>query len=999
MDTLPQVTAGTQGSAPRPATSLVLIPEMKVDPAWYGQRHAARLQHLPDLKPATLQAHFQAEGDALGLDPNPSFLLSHWMTASDYARRAAAHAPAEDYIRSAGTLRHSAHWLFDEERYQTLNPKVGDAVQKRNMISGYVHYLRSRTPDDASPHALFNATYYRQLAGLPAETSAFLHFLTVGQFEGLSPHPLFDTEHYLETATIPEGIGRERTFTCALHHFIRLGLARDVPPIPDFDPEFYRARYPDVAEAIAKKTVRSAFEHFLRFGQQAGRQPNAFFSHEDYVWYNPDVGREMRDAGLVSSFEHFMAFGARRGLRAHRPAHVVAVPELHAKGIFEQRARIAAQLALHDGLTLPAADAPRLSLIIPVHDNFVFTVALLAQIEREARATPDVLVEAIVVDNGSSDRTRELEALVGGVRVIRTAAQSGYTIACNQGAAAARGEILVFLNNDIELTPGLLARIPRALSDPGVGVAGARIVGAAGQLQEAGSLLFRDGSAAGLGRGQDPTLPIYLAPRDVDYVSGCFLCVRRALFEEMGGFDELFSPGYYEDTDFCLRVRGRGLRVAYDPSLTIYHYEYASYSKGRPPSSSGALMRRKRRAFVQKNRALLAVQPVAAEQPLLQAAFPPGRDRPPRVLLVEDRLPAEAAGSGFTRTYDTLCAMTAAGMAVSVWALHQRVAESLPDWTRGAWSVLPRIDGPKTVADLLREQGDAFDVVWVCRTHNWRALRQAVRQWRDARSHRRVVVDTEAVESLRAAALLERAPEPMREAEVLAAIRAEAPELDSVDAVAAVNRRDADWLQRAFGIAPAVLSFSFTVTPGPAGFDARSGLLFVGAIYGTDTPNYLSLRWMIEKVMPMLSETMPGLRLIVAGHQDKAVPPIASAFANRIDWLGEVADLAPLFNAARVFVAPTLFAGGRPHKVEHAAARGLPCVVTPVLADQLREPDGSTFPIVAKGWAPEDFAAAVQALYTDRALWEATRAAGLRHIARHCDAAQYAATVVEVARG
>jgi GT2 family glycosyltransferase len=694
-----------------------------------------------------------------------------------------------------------------------------------------------------------------------------------------------------------------------------------------------------------------------------------------------------------------MAFGARRGLRAHRPAHTIPVPEVHAKGIFEQRARITAQLALHEGLALPAAEAPRVSFIIPAHDNFAFTVALLAQIDREARATPDVPAETIVVDNGSTDRTRELEALVRGVRVIRTPRRSGYTVACNQGAAAAQGEILVFLNNDIELTPGLLARIPRALEDPGVGVAGARIVGAAGQLQEAGSLLFRDGSAAGLGRGQDPTLPIYLAPRDVDYVSGCFLCVRRALFEELGGFDEVFSPGYYEDTDFCLRVRARGLRVAYDPSLTIHHYEYASYSKGRPPSSSGALMRQKRRDFLRKNRALLAAQPVAAEQPLLRLAFPPGRDRPPRVLLVEDRVPAETAGSGFTRSYDTLRAMTAAGMTVSVWSLHQRVAEALPDWTRGAWSVLPQIGGPKSIADLLRDQGDAFDVVWVCRTHNWRALRHAVRQWRDARSHRRLVVDTEALEALRAVSLLERAPEPMTEAEALAAIRAEVPDLDAADAVVAVSRRDAAWLQRAVGVAPALLGHSFAVPPGPAGFDARSGLLFAGAIYGADSPNYLSLRWLVDKVLPLLFPAMPGLRLAVAGHRACELPPIESAFADRIDWLGEVADLGPLFNAARVFVAPTLFAGGRPHKVEHAAARGLPCVVTPVLAEQLREPDGSAFPMVAQGWAAEDFAAAVRQLHDDRALWEARRAAGLRHSAQHCDAARYAATVVEIARG
>jgi len=983
-----------------PAARSLLLPEMRVDPEWYILRHAALVQALPRLTPAALEQHFRQRGDGLGADPNPWFLLSHYIVTSRYAERAPTHAPAEDYIRHAGPARWTPHWLFDEARYQRLHPKVADAVQKRNIVSGYVHFLRRGQGEGLSPHVLFNAAHYREAARLPPEADAWLHFLRIGQFDGLSPHPLFDAEHYLQAGALVDATGRDKPFTSALHHFVQRGIRGAVAPIPDFEPDFYLAKYPDVAEWLAAQPGRSAFAHFLEHGQQEGRQPNPYFSAADYAWYNPGVEAEARAAGLDSLFAHFLAHGARRGLRAHRPAHTVAVPELHAKAIFEQRARIASQLALHEGLALPEHDAPDVSFVLPVRDNVTFTLSLLGQLEREARAAPAVPMEVILVDNGSRDETRELGQSIPGLRVLRSEAATGYTIACNRGAAMARGAILVFLNNDIEVTPGLLPRIRRSLAGPDVAVSGARIVNAAGQLQEAGSLLWRDGSAAGLGRGRDPTLPAFLAPRDVDYVSGCLLCIRREVFEELGGFDEAFSPGYYEDTDLCLRVRASGRRVVYDPTLVIYHYEYASYSKGRPPSSSAALMARNRRAFVEKNRALLAALPGPAETTPMRAAFAGTAARALRVLLIEDRLPAAAAGSGFTRSADVLAAMTRAGMLVKVWSLHERAAAELPHWARGAWSVLPRIDGPQTVAELLRQRGDEFDLVWVCRTHNFRALRAPLLQWREARTGRRVVADTEAVAALRPAAVMQRAATPLPEAEILAAIRGEAPELGSADAIVAVNRRDADWLGRAFARSPVVLGHRFDVTPGEAPFAARSGLLFLGAIYGADSPNQISIAWLIDEVFPRLAERLPGVRLSIAGRQDPAVPPPSAATADdRIALLGEVAALGPLFDAHRVFVAPTLYAGGLPHKVENAAAHGLPVVATPLLAEQLRRPGEPDFVVQPEDATPEAFAAAVARLYTDQALWEACRAQGLRHVAAACDPARFDAEVVRIAHG
>ena len=87
-------------------------------------------------------------------------------------------------------------------------------------------------------------------------------------------------------------------------------------------------------------------------------------------------------------------------------------------------------------------------------------------------------------------------------------------------------------------------------------------------------MVFRDGSAAKFG-AFDPALtaPIYNFVRDVDYCSGALLATPRALFEQLGGFDPAFAPGYYEDTDYCFKLRDKGYRVLVQPEATVIHME------------------------------------------------------------------------------------------------------------------------------------------------------------------------------------------------------------------------------------------------------------------------------------------------------------------------------------------------------------------------------------------------------------------------------------------
>jgi GT2 family glycosyltransferase len=188
-------------------------------------------------------------------------------------------------------------------------------------------------------------------------------------------------------------------------------------------------------------------------------------------------------------------------------------------------------------------------------------------------------VEVIVADDGSDASFHapldELVARHDRVRLVRNETNGGYIAAVNAGAATASNDVLVFLNNDTVLLPGWLEALVQTLRDrPGTGVVGGRLLYPDGRLQEAGCAIFRDGSATKLGFGDsDPTSPYYAYPRTVDYVSGALLATPRALFERLGGLDRAFGFGYYEDGDYCFRVRREGLDTMYQPRSVVVHVE------------------------------------------------------------------------------------------------------------------------------------------------------------------------------------------------------------------------------------------------------------------------------------------------------------------------------------------------------------------------------------------------------------------------------------------
>ncbi|MDX1643887.1 MAG: glycosyltransferase, partial [Thermoanaerobaculia bacterium] len=301
---------------------------------------------------------------------------------------------------------------------------------------------------------------------------------------------------------------------------------------------------------------------------------------------------------------------------------------------------LGAFLAGEERLRLDAASEPKVSVVLVLYNRADMTLGCL----RTVAAEVDVPYEVVVVDNASSDETPALLDRIDGVKVLSNAENRGFVEAANQAARGANGEYLLLLNNDAELERGSVhAALEVFDREPEVGAVGGMILRLDGRLQEAGSIVWSDGSCLGYGRGDAPGHPAYMFRRDVDFCSGAFLLTPQQIFQDLGGFDERFSPAYYEETDYCLRLRERGLRTVYEPRARIRHYEFASFDSAE---RAVALQARNHAKFAAKHRERLSGQ-LPPDPANLHRARTPGNA--PRVLYIDDRVPHTSLGSGFPR--------------------------------------------------------------------------------------------------------------------------------------------------------------------------------------------------------------------------------------------------------------------------------------------------------------------------------------------------------------
>jgi len=246
----------------------------------------------------------------------------------------------------------------------------------------------------------------------------------------------------------------------------------------------------------------------------------------------------------------------------------------HGRNLIEGEFKIGDLYREKGKINFPYAENPKVSIIIPVYNQVHYTYACLVSILEN---TGEFDYEIIIADDVSTDATKEIDKFVTGLVIARNESNQGFLKNCNNAAKKARGEYIFFLNNDTTVQKDWLPPLIRLLeSDKSIGMVGSKLIYPDGRLQEAGGIIWSDGSGWNYGRCDDPNKPEYNYVRDVDYISGAAIMLSRKLWEDIGGFDERYAPAYCEDSDLAFEVRKRGRRVVYQPLSVVTHFEGVS---------------------------------------------------------------------------------------------------------------------------------------------------------------------------------------------------------------------------------------------------------------------------------------------------------------------------------------------------------------------------------------------------------------------------------------
>jgi GT2 family glycosyltransferase len=223
-------------------------------------------------------------------------------------------------------------------------------------------------------------------------------------------------------------------------------------------------------------------------------------------------------------------------------------------------------------------ETPKISIIIANYKNHYLTyLASVAALSSNCLFPFEILC----VDDGSSQKyIDDLKKTNIPINVLELKQNMGFAIANNSGAECARGEYLLFINNDVFLEKGAINEMAKAFEfKEDCFIVGSVLQFPDGIMQEAGATIQSDGYPIRHGR-DDPKFKLRKLPRfqTVDYVSGACLMIRKSDFLAMGGFDEKYSPAYYEDTDLCMRSLLYRKKVYLASRANCYHIENATTS-------------------------------------------------------------------------------------------------------------------------------------------------------------------------------------------------------------------------------------------------------------------------------------------------------------------------------------------------------------------------------------------------------------------------------------
>ncbi len=678
-------------------------------------------------------------------------------------------------------------------------------------------------------------------------------------------------------------------------------------------------------------------------------------------WFMPDIRRWVRKALVFVRYHH--ALGGWGGVRTAVGRRLSRLYRRHEEtSVFKASGATVLPRLPVGPISFPTVESPQVSIVIPSYGQHEVTADCLRGIFIHP---PSVGFEVIVADDAFETPFEPANLAIEGVEVLRNRENLGFLQTCNAAVSKARGERILLLNNDTVVMPGAIDAMWATFERfSNVGAVGAQLLYPDGRLQEAGGIVWRDGSGWNWGRDEDPSEPRYNYVREADYCSAAALMVDAQLWKTLGGFDERFSPCYYEDTDLCFAISEQGMRVLYQPAAKVIHLEGVSHGTDLATGQK-AYQVKNQSTFVTKWQNRLARHAPNGENPFREC----DREKCVHVLWVEACMLTPDQDSGSLRTIRLLKLLISTGCKVTFVADNLLADEPYAQQLRDVGIEVLHSPYVQSVGEYLNKHAGEYDIVTLCR--HYIAI-QYIDELTQRYPDTQVWFDTVDLHYLRLRRQfeLDRAVATQKMAEL--AHEEECRVIEKADVTIVVSDvEQATLAQEMPGARVTIISNIHDAQETVAPYGERSGILFVGGFQ--HPPNIDAVEYYATDIWPAVKAALPDAETFIVGSR---MPHKFKKWGEKqgLTMVGFAEDLGPYYASCRLAIAPLRYGAGVKGKVNQALSYGLPVVGSPSALEGMGLEHGRDAMLAA---APEAFAQAVCAVYGDQQLWERLSVHGL----------------------